>query len=83
MGKCELCSNINNYINYKPGSQTEAIFHDMKNNKYILVLEQFRNEYAELKIKYCPNCGRNLLKNKEESNENNNYDIDNSNITSI
>ena len=57
---CSFCSEIDCYDNYQSGNQTEAIFHDTKHNRYILVLEQFRHEYAKLEISYCPICGRKL-----------------------
>lgn len=60
--KCDFCSNIGDYKEYKRGQrEIEEIFYNSKKNEYVLVLEQFRCEWSALEIKYCPLCGRKLI----------------------
>ena len=64
MSKCEMCSSIKDYKECKRGEFTSNIFYDSNNGKFILVLEQFRFEYSEININYCPICGRKLKYDK-------------------
>ena len=60
--KCEICSNIKDYKECRRGRPLSDIFYDKESGKYILVLEQFSYEYAEMYINYCPKCGKELNK---------------------
>jgi len=54
---CEYCDKNNKRTD---GQGDWIVYYDAKEECYKLYTEQFRNEYSEFKVKYCPECGRNL-----------------------
>ena len=67
---CELCKNILNYddyMNVDSWDRIDCILYDSKYNKYVFWVECDDWYYSRpvLDLKYCPECGRKLIKSEE------------------
>lgn len=54
---CEYCDETNTR---EDGQGDWIIYYDAKKKHHKLYTEQFRDEYSEFEVNYCPMCGRKL-----------------------
>lgn len=54
---CEYCEENNTY---KDGIGDWTCYINDKDNKWHIYTEEFKDEYSDFEVNYCPNCGRKL-----------------------
>jgi len=54
---CEYCEENNTY---KDGIGDWTCYINDRDNKWHIYTEEFKDEYSDFEVNFCPNCGRKL-----------------------